>query len=53
MFRNEKISPAQFTLFVAYFTIGTTILIGPNILALHAKTDAWIPVHNTILCGNS
>lgn len=43
MFRNERISVFQFTLLVIYFIIGTTILIAPGILALEAKTDAWIP----------
>lgn len=39
---NEKISLLQFTLLVAVFSIGTSILITPNVVAVAAKNDGWI-----------
>jgi len=42
MVRNEKISARQFGILVALYSIGTTILIVPAVLAEEAKQDAWI-----------
>jgi len=42
MVRNEKISSRQFGILVALYSIGTTILIIPSIMAEEAKQDAWI-----------
>lgn len=39
---NETISARQFTLLVALFTVGSSILISPSGLASAAKQDAWI-----------
>ncbi|CAG7655939.1 endospore germination permease [Paenibacillus allorhizosphaerae] len=40
--RENKISVRQFSVLIAFFTIGTTILIIPAGLAIEAKQDAWI-----------
>ncbi len=42
MIEKGKISVRQFTVLVLLYTIGTTILIIPSILATHAKQDTWI-----------
>lgn len=42
MVRNEKISARQFGILVALYSIGTTILIIPTVMAIEAKQDAWI-----------
>lgn len=40
---NEKINVAQFTVLVSFFTIGTSILVAPGLVAISAKNNAWIP----------
>jgi len=40
--RNEKISARQFGMLVALYSVGTTILIIPTVMAIEAKQDAWI-----------
>ena len=40
--QNEKINSRQFLILVALFTIGTSILIVPSVLASGAKQDAWL-----------
>ncbi|MGN7397995.1 GerAB/ArcD/ProY family transporter [Peribacillus frigoritolerans] len=48
MLENLKISAGQFTILVILFTIGTTILVLPGMLAQEVKQDAWIvPVIGT------
>ncbi|WP_028401564.1 GerAB/ArcD/ProY family transporter [Ectobacillus panaciterrae] len=42
MLDNEKISARQFRILVILFTIGTSILNIPTVLAAEAKQDAWI-----------
>ncbi|WP_349407459.1 endospore germination permease [Pseudalkalibacillus sp. SCS-8] len=42
MIEKGRISVRQFTILVLLYTIGTTILIIPSILASNAKQDAWI-----------
>ncbi|WLD91700.1 endospore germination permease [Alkalihalobacillus sp. AL-G] len=42
MLENRKISVRQFRVLVILFTIGTSILIVPSVLAFEAKQDAWI-----------
>lgn len=42
MLENGKISVRQFTVLVLLYTLGTTILIIPSILASNAKQDTWI-----------
>ena len=42
MIPNEKINAYQFLLLVILFSIGTSILIIPSILAGEVKQDAWI-----------
>ncbi|KAA9030667.1 GerAB/ArcD/ProY family transporter [Niallia endozanthoxylica] len=44
MLENEKISVHQFRVLVTFFTIGTSILVYPAILAKYAKQDAWLVV---------
>lgn len=44
MIENEKIAARQFRVLVTLFTIGTSILVAPAILAAEAKQDAWIVV---------
>ncbi|GLB61817.1 GerAB/ArcD/ProY family transporter [Cytobacillus sp. NCCP-133] len=39
---RQKISVRQFRVLVILFTIGTSILIVPSVLASEAKQDAWI-----------
>ncbi|MBK5443733.1 endospore germination permease [Peribacillus sp. TH24] len=39
---NFKISARQFTILVILFSIGTTILVIPGIMAQEVKQDAWI-----------
>ncbi|WP_352420621.1 endospore germination permease [Proteiniborus sp.] len=39
---KTKISSRQFMIIVAIFTIGTSILITPGIVASRAKNDAWM-----------
>ena len=42
MMENVKINSYQFLILVVLFTIGTSILIVPSVLAAGAKQDAWI-----------
>ncbi len=42
MLENGKISARQFTVLVILYTIGTSILIAPSMLAGVAKQDGWI-----------
>lgn len=42
MLEKGKISVRQFTVLIIFFTIGTSILIGPSLLANWAEQDAWI-----------
>ncbi|TYP74732.1 GerAB/ArcD/ProY family transporter [Paenibacillus methanolicus] len=39
---NEQLTPRQLMILVAYFIIGTTILVVPSALAAEAKQSAWI-----------
>lgn len=41
---SDKITPFQFMLLAAMFTIGTTILVIPSTLVHYAQQDAWISV---------
>lgn len=40
--KNEKITVPQFTILVTLYTIGTSILIAPNIVTFFAQQDGWI-----------
>ncbi|WP_394239536.1 endospore germination permease [Niallia oryzisoli] len=51
MLENEKISVHQFRVLVTFFTIGTSILVYPSILARYAKQDAWLVVIISIGIG--
>ncbi|ATP39661.1 spore gernimation protein [Solibacillus sp. R5-41] len=42
MMQNIKISSYQFLVLVTFFSMGTSILIIPSVLAEGAKQDAWI-----------
>lgn len=42
MIEKGKISVRQFMILVLFYTIGTTILVIPSILASNAKQDVWI-----------
>ncbi|BAQ09605.1 hypothetical protein OXB_1133 [Bacillus sp. OxB-1] len=42
MMQDVKISPYQFMVLVTFFSIGTSILVIPSLLAAEAKQDAWI-----------
>ncbi|MGG1678339.1 endospore germination permease [Neobacillus sp. NRS-1170] len=42
MLRTVKISARQFAILVILFSVGTTILVIPGILAHEVKQDAWI-----------
>ncbi|AXN38548.1 spore gernimation protein [Peribacillus butanolivorans] len=42
MVENFKISARQFAILVILFSIGTTILVIPGVMAQEAKQDAWI-----------
>ncbi|WP_313894091.1 endospore germination permease [Psychrobacillus sp.] len=42
MLPNVKINSYQFLVLVILFTVGTSILIVPSVLAAEAKQDAWI-----------
>lgn len=42
MFDNDKISLNQFSILVIYFVVGTSIIITPGLLTIHAKQDAWV-----------
>lgn len=42
MMQNIKINPYQFLVLVTLFSMGTSILIIPSVLANEAKQDAWI-----------
>lgn len=42
MMQNVKINPYQFLVLVTLFSMGTSILIVPSVLAAEAKQDAWI-----------
>ncbi|WNS73487.1 endospore germination permease [Bacillus sp. DTU_2020_1000418_1_SI_GHA_SEK_038] len=44
MLEKGKISVRQFRVLVIFFTIGTSILVTPAILASYARQDAWIAV---------
>lgn len=37
-----RISSKQFSIIVAVFTIGTTILVTPGVVANRAKQDSWM-----------
>lgn len=39
---NQKISARQFTIFIILFSIGTTILVIPGIMAKEVQQDAWL-----------
>lgn len=51
--KNEKITVPQFTIFVTLYTIGTSILIAPNILVYFGKNDGWISMIINLLIGFS
>lgn len=42
MDQNEKIRLSQFTILVTLFTIGTSVLLAPTVVAQAAKQDGWI-----------
>lgn len=42
MLENGKISLRQFMVLVILYTVGTSILLAPSLLATEAKQDAWI-----------
>lgn len=42
MDKQEKISLQQFVILVSLYTIGSSILITPNIVAMYGKNDGWI-----------
>jgi spore germination protein KB len=42
MIGKEKIEYRQFAILVLLFTIGTSIIIAPSMLAAYAQQDAWI-----------
>lgn len=42
MEQNNKIKHFQFTMLVTLFTIGTSILLVPAVVATYAKQDAWL-----------
>lgn len=44
MVEDEKISSSQFRGLVNFFSVGTSILVIPSMLAAEAKQDAWIVV---------
>jgi spore germination protein KB len=51
MLENGKISPLQFLILVSVFTIGSSVLVAPSLLATFAKQDAWISSVVTLLAG--
>lgn len=51
MMQNVKINPYQFLVLVTLFSLGTSILIIPSVLAEGAKQDAWIAAIFGILIG--
>ncbi|WP_243357140.1 GerAB/ArcD/ProY family transporter [Bacillus litorisediminis] len=48
---NEKISVRQFRVLVTFFTIGTSILVFPSVIANYAKQHAWLVVILSIVIG--
>ncbi|MED3687234.1 GerAB/ArcD/ProY family transporter, partial [Peribacillus butanolivorans] len=42
MVKDIKISARQFAILVILFSIGTTILVIPGVMAQEVKQDAWI-----------
>ncbi|XEC95558.1 GerAB/ArcD/ProY family transporter [Paenibacillus tarimensis] len=42
MLENGKIGVRQFMILVILFSVGTSILLAPSLLASEAKQDAWI-----------
>ncbi|MBM7665839.1 hypothetical protein JOC25_002332 [Solibacillus kalamii] len=42
MMQDIKINPYQFMVLVVLFSVGTSILIVPSLLASETKQDAWI-----------
>lgn len=51
MLQNVKINPYQFLILVMFFSMGTSILIIPSVLAKGAKQDAWIAAIFGIVIG--
>ena len=49
--KNEKIRVPQFTILVILYTIGTSILISPNIACFFAKNDGWISATINLFIG--
>ncbi len=48
---DAKISVRQFTILVMMFTIGSSILLVPSALSVHAKQDAWLSAIVGTLAG--
>ncbi|HBI05184.1 MAG TPA: spore gernimation protein [Paenibacillaceae bacterium] len=51
MEQNEKIKWSQFTILVTLFTIGTSVLLAPTLVAQEAKQDAWIVTIIGVILG--
>lgn len=53
MLERGKINPGEFHMLVIFFTIGSSILVAPSLLAKAAKQDAWIASLMTIIISLS
>lgn len=51
MLEKGKINPGEFQVLVIFFTIGSSILVAPALLAKLAKQDAWIAEILTLMLG--
>lgn len=51
MLEKGKINAGEFEIIVIIFTLGSSILIGPSLLAAYAKQDAWIASFLSLFIG--
>lgn len=49
--KNEKMRVSQFTILVALYTVGTSILIAPHMSAYFGKQDGWISLILNLAIG--
>jgi len=51
MLEKGKINTGEFEIIVIIFTLGSTILVGPSLLASYVKQDAWIASFLSLMIG--
>ncbi len=51
MLEKGKINAGEFEISVVIFTLGSSILVGPSLLASYAKQDAWIASILSLIIG--